>query len=175
MTTATAPKKAKLDPLDALAGGDPRGIIALMIWKNRLREPDMFVKIEEGDIAGFQDCVRYLKVVPDVLIERPAGLPEQAAIPATANRRAIPGRAATPPKPYVIVTLVEKGTKNMIRPVENNETDYDRAADVQKVRKARDQAGGLAQRLRHQAASGEYSLSDMSDAAEALEILARAV
>jgi hypothetical protein len=164
----------KQHPLDALAQGDPKMVIALMLWKARHREPDMYVQIDEKDLAGFEDCVRYLKVKPNVRIFRPEGLLAQDAIPAQHGRRAVPARAATPPKPYVMVTLVdEKG--DLIRPVENNEADFDAARDAGQVRKARDQAGELANRIVNQARTGEYSLSDIQDAANALLILSRAV
>lgn len=173
---ATQPKKAaKLDPLDTLAQGDPKRVIALMLWKARLREPDMYVKIDERDLKGFEDCVAYLKVKPDVMVKHPPGLPAQAAIPAMGNRRAVPARAATPPKPFVIVTLVEEGTENVIRPMENNEEDYDASQDAAQVRKARDQAPGMADRLMQQGRTGDFSLSDITDAANALLTLARAV
>lgn len=160
-------------PLDALAAGDPRGVIALMLWQRRFEQPDLYAQITEKDIVGFQDCVRYMKVTPEVQILRPAGIEAQPAIPATKNRRAVPARPATDPKPYVIVRLVEKGTENAIRPVENNQEDYDKMAASAQVKQARDSAPGLAQRLIQQANSGEYSLSDMQDAANALMILAR--
>lgn len=171
MATKKAPQ---LDPLDALAQGDPRNVMALMLWKNRLREPDMYVQIDEHDIKGFQDCVDYLKVKPEVKIVRPAGLPAQDPIAATGKRRAVPARAATPPKPYVIVTLVEQGTMNVIRPVENNQDDFDTAQAAAELRKARDRAPQLAERILQQARTGETSLSDMQDAADALLVLARA-
>ena len=169
-----ATKKAAKHPLDQLAEGDPGRVIAMMLWKARLREPDMYVQITEQDIKGFDDCVKYLKVTPEVKIHRPAGLPAQDAIPASANRRATPGRAATPPKPFVIVTLVEKGTENVIRPVENNESDYDASLEAGALRKAKDQAGALAARIVEQGRTGDVSLSDMQDAANALLVLARA-
>lgn len=166
--------KTKLDPLDALAQGDPKNVIALMLWKARHRNPDLFVQIDENDIVGFEACVQYLKAKPVVQIRRPEGLPEQAAIPATHNRRAVPARAATPAKPYVIVTITdERG--DAIKPVENNQADWDTAQDATQVRKARDQAPDLAARILNQARAGEFSLSDIQDAANALMILARAV
>lgn len=169
-------KKQKQDALDQLATGDLTHVIALMLWKNRLKEPDMFMKIEEKDIQGLKDCAGFLKVTPEVKVYRPEGLPAQEAIPATRNRRAVPGRAATPPKPYVIVTLLgrdKKGITGPLKPVENNEADYDNAQAVTELRRARDKAPELAQRLIQQANSGEYSLSDMQDAADALMTLAR--
>lgn len=170
MTTKQA---KKLDKLDALAAGDPKNVIALMLWKARHRQPDLYVQIDEKDITGFDDCVNYLKVVPEVRITRPQGLAPQEAQPATHTRRAVQARPGTNPKPFVVVTLVDKDG-NAIRPVENNEADYDIAQDAAAVRKARDQAPQLAAQLIAQAKTGEFSLSDMQDAANALLILSRA-
>lgn len=164
----------KLDALDELAQGDPLDVIALMLWKARHRQPDMFVQITEKDITGFRDSVEYQKLKPAVLIRRPPGLEAQAPIPATHNRRAVPGRAATPPKPFVMVTLVEEGTENVIRPIENNDADFDAAQDAATLRKARDRAPQLAELILAQARSGDTSLSDTQDAADTLLILARA-
>lgn len=169
-----AKAQAKMNLLQALAAGDPRGVIALMLWKNRLREPDMYVQITEDDIKGFQDCTAYLKVIPEVRIHQPGEIPAQPAIAATANRRAVPARAAIPPRPYVMVTLVEKGTENAIRPVENNEADYDAAQAASKVRQAKSDAPQMASRLINMATKGEFSLSEIQDAADALIILSRA-
>lgn len=170
---ATRKPAPKQDPLDALAQ-DPARVMQLMLWKARMREPDMYVQITEHDIRGFDDCVRYLKVKPQVKIFRPQGLPAQDAIAAQGNRRAVPARPATPPKPYVMVVLTdEKG--DTVRPVENNEEDFDVAAQARDLRKARDQAQDLAQRIVQQARTGEYSLSDIQDAANALITLSRAV
>lgn len=169
-----ATKKTQLHPLDALAQGDPKMVIALMLWKERHRQPDMYVQLDEKDLQGFTDCVAYMKMTPDVMIKRPAGLPAQPSLPATHHRRAVPAREAIPPKPYVIVSLVERGTENVIRPVENNEADFDVAQNATAIRKARDQAPDIANRILAQARSGEYSLSDIQDAADALLTLARA-
>lgn len=167
--------KPKLDPLDALAQGDTKRIIALLLWKRRLQNPDMAEQITEEDLKGFDDCMTYQEIEPDVLIERPQGTPAQPMIPAAANRRAVPARPATPPRPFVRVVLVEKGTENGIRPVENNEEDFDAAKQMEQVRHARDNAQSLATRLVQQARTGEFSLSDMQDAAEALLTMAGAL
>lgn len=174
MTAATKERTRKTkDPLDELADGDPKRVIALMLWKARMRQPDMFVEINEKDIRAFEDCMAFLKVKPDVMIRRPQGLPAQAGIPATHRRRAVAAREASPPRPYVIVSLVEAGTENTIRPVENNQADYDVAQDARALRKARDDAPRLAERILAGARTGELSLSEMQDAADALLILAR--
>lgn len=169
----TTSKIKEISKLDVLPD-DPLRVIALMLWKNRHREPDMYVQITEQDIIGLDDCTRYLEVKPVVRIERPGGLPAQDAIPASRNRRAVPARSAMPPKPYVVVTLVDE-QGNLIKPIENNEADYDTAQESTAIRAAKDKAPQLAQMIVRQASSGEISLSDIQDAANALVILARAV
>lgn len=169
--------KPKLDRLDTLAQGDPLDVIAMMFWVNRKKNPEMYIKIEEKDIEAFQDCFQYLKVKPEVKIERPQGLPAQPAVPARHNRREIPARAATSPKPYVIVSLLgkdEKGITGPLKAVENNEADYHEQRQLEEVRRWRDRAPGIAARLVIAAAKGEFSSSDLQEAANALAVLARA-
>ncbi len=167
-------KQKDQHPLDALAEGEPLKVMALMLWKNRFREPDMYVQIDEKDIQGLEACVNYLKVVPVVSIHRPQGQGAQAAQPGSSTRRPVPALPAQPAKPFVIVTLVDKNG-DMIKPVENNQGDFDAAEEATRVRKAKDQASDLAQRLRQQGRSGETSMSDMDDAADALVVMARAL
>lgn len=170
-------KKAvpKLDQLDELAQGDPNMIIALILWKMRKRNPDMTVLIKQEDLDGFNACVNYLKVTPEVLIKRPPAIPAQPGIPATHNRRAVQAREEIPARPYVVVNLVEAGTTNTIRPIENNQQDYDEQQQRARIMRARDNAPMLAGRLIAQANSGEYSLSDMTDAAQTLQMLSEAL
>lgn len=163
-----------IDPLDRVAD-DPMFVIALMLWQNRMRHPDLYAKIEPNDIKGFEDCVQFLKVNWQVRIERPAEIPAQEAIPAHGNRRAVPARPAIPPRPYVIVNLVDERTGDAIKPIENNQADYDVAQQAAAVRKAKDNAPMLAGSLMEQARSGNFSLSEMTDAANALLTLAGAV
>lgn len=170
-------KKApeKLDALDQLAQGDPRMVMALMLWVGRHRNPDLFCQINEKDLVAFNDCMTYQKVKPAVMIKRPAEIPGQQAIPATGNRRAVPAREPIPARPYVMVALVEEGTEHAIRPVENNEGDFDQQRDVAAIKRAADNAPHLANQLVRAAASGDFSVSDLNDAAAALNMLARAV
>lgn len=175
---ATAPKKApKLDTLDtfaAAARADPTMAIALMLWVDRINNPDMYVRIDQKDLKGFEDCMTYQKLVPEVRIHREPGVPAQPAVPGGPHRRAVPAREALPPKPYVVVTLVEKGTANAIRPIENNQEDYDAAGHAAKVRAARTAASGLADRLTNAAQTGDFASSDLRDAAQALLLLSAA-
>lgn len=165
-------KKSK-NALDALAA-DPHKVIALMLWKGRKHEPDLYFKIDEADLKGFEDCVQYLKVTPEVSIERPQGRPAQSAT--VVRGKTYPAREADPPKPYVIVQLLAKDAKGMtgpLRPVENNEADYEEQRKIAAVRRFRERAPELAARLVRQATTGEFSNSDIQDAAEALMALAQ--
>lgn len=174
---APAPK----DPLDAFieaANADPRRAIAVMLWRARMSNPDMYVRVEEKDLKGLQDCVDYLKVKPAILIHREPGQPAQPAIPATKDRRAVPARMATPAKPYAVIALVEQDKQgnpsmNMIKPVENNQEDYDRSLETAALRRARDIAPDLAVRLLNASRTGDFSSSDLQEAADALTRLAR--
>lgn len=163
---------APVDDLDRLAGNLELAVM-LMLWQDRMKNPDMFRQLNETDLKGFEDCTRYLKVRPKLVLERPQGLPEQPAIPAQGNRRAVPARPATPPKPYVMVKLLDH-EGNAFRPIENNEADFDTSQDAALVRRMRERAPSLAQRLVQMGNSGEYSLSDLQDAADALLVLSRA-
>ena len=171
------PNKDALDRFVEQANANPLKAIALMLWRARMANPDMYVKVEERDLKAFEDCVTYLKVKPTVIIHREPAQPAQPAVPAAGNRRAVPGREAIPPKPYAVIALVEerdgKPTMNMIKPVENNQEDYDRSLDSAALRRARDQAPDLASRLMSASRTGDYSSSDLQAAAEALSLLAR--
>lgn len=144
-----------------------------MLWVNRRVQPDLYAQITAEDLKGFDDCVNYLGVRPTVQIHRPQGLPAQPAIPPTTRSRGVPAREAEPPRPYVIISLTDE-QGNAIVPVENNQVDYDRSQDAAAVRHARDNAPDLASRLMDQAQTGEFSVSIMRDASDALLLLSRA-
>jgi len=171
---AKAPAKAapKIDPLDALADGDPFKAVALLLWKGRFRNPEMAVQITPADIKGFQDCMDYLKVTPEVHVHRPQGRPAQVGVPERQGRPAVPARPAEPPRPYVMIQLVDKDG-NAIKPCENNEDDYQRGLLAERKRKARDQAEGLATSLRGELASGDFNKSTIDAICEALLVLAK--
>ena len=166
-------KAAPKDELDQLAEGPLTNVIALMLWTLRHVNPDMSVVITQKEIAGLKQCVDYLKVTAAVRVERPQGRPAQEAVPASANRKAVPGFPAEPPRPFVVVARVEAGTENMIRPVENNEEDFQRQKDAEQLKRLRETAPGLANMLEQNAAGGVFSESDIRDAANALRVLAR--
>lgn len=173
MATKQAPKDV-LDVFVEAATKNPNLAVMAALWANRLRCPDMYVKVTERDLNAFRDSMAYLKVKPAVRIHREPSIPAQAAIPAMANRRAVPARPAVPAKPYLTVQLVEEGTVNGIVPVENNQADFDAREEMAAIRRARDNAPRLAEML-EKAKGGDFSTSDLSDAAAALLLLAKGV
>lgn len=162
------------DELDRLAAGSQDTIIAMLLWKNRHANPEMTEQITLKDLQGFKDCVQYLKVKPAVRIERPQGRPAQPAIPAIRGREAIPAREAEPPRPFVVVGIVQEGTLDSIRPIENNEQDNERRIAAEQARRHRELAPGLASLLENMIATGNISESDVRDAAKTLRVLASA-
>lgn len=163
----------QLDQFAQEAAKDPRKVIALMLWKERFRNPEMALQITEHDIKGFNDCVQYLEVTPDVLIVRPQGRPAQDAVPAQGKRRAVPARAGEPPRPFVAVNMVAKGTVNSIKPIENNEEDAKRRDEAEALRRVRDRAAGIAAALMADLAQSQFSTNTVREAAAALQTLAR--
>lgn len=161
------------DALDALALGPAKDVIAAMLWVNRHNEPELVVQIKEQDLVEFRACMEYQNVTPDVRIVRPQGHPGHDGIPATKMRSAIPPQGPTPPKPYVIVCLVEKNTENAIRPIESTEQGWQAAEEARNVARARDKALQLAGELQRAAATGDFSSSILNDAASCLAALAR--
>lgn len=160
-----------IHPLDALSA-DPLKAIALMLWKERFRNPEMSVRLTEHDIKGMDDCLDYLGLKLDVRIERGAGLPAHPGNQA----KGIPPREAGPPQPYVVVSLLgkdEKGVSGPLRAVENNPDDHKQSQQARQIANARDQATYLGQRLINAAKSGDFSSSEMADAGQALMLLAK--
>jgi hypothetical protein len=170
-------KQQPSDPLDQLAAegnADPKRIIALMLWQDRHRNPDMARQITERDVKGFADSMKYMEVEPEILIVRPQGHPGTPAYPAVGKRKAIPARAPEGPRQWVAVNLVRKGTQDGIKPIENNEEDAKRRDQAEEIRRWRDKAPQLARDLIDGANRGTYSTAVMAEAAQALNAMARA-
>lgn len=157
-----------------LADGPVLDVLALVLWKDRHRNPDMTVLIREEDIKGFSDCTTYLKLKPAVRIVRPKGAPAMPAVAATRTRSAVPARPAEPPRPWVVVGVVEAGTENIIKPIENSEAGALLRDQADAVRRARERAPMLAQQLLADATAGVFSTAMIHEAAQALTALARA-
>lgn len=162
-----------MDALDQLAASDPREVLALLLWKDRYRNPDMTVQITENDITSFRACTAYLDVEHAVKIERPQGLPAQAAVPESGNRRAVPARPAQPPRPFVVVQVIQKDTGDAIKPIESDEEGAKRRDRADNLRRFKDAAPELSGALKQQAITGNFSSSLIAEAADALAALAK--
>ncbi len=146
-------------PLDALITAGPRALIALLLWKDRFRNPSMSISITEADVTGLKQCTEYLEVEPSVEIwRRPSG---------------------------VIVGLVQKGTMikdkagtitslgDAITPIENNQADKDKADQARRLNEIRATAPALAARLLSEDAAGIATRSTIEEAAQALRVLSQ--
>lgn len=169
---AKAPRK-KQDKLDLLAAGPLDRVVQLMLWKGRHRDPTMSLLIREEDIVGFDECMAYQELKPALMVYRPEGRPAQAAVPAVGKRRAIPAVPAEPPRPFVIVSVVQEGTKHAIKPIENNERDYGAGDLARRQAAARGRAPELAAAIRRSASTGDFTSGTLEAAAEVLDTLSK--
>lgn len=167
-------KPKQIDALDAFAASEPMRVLQLVLWKARHQNPEMTVLITAEDLSAFDQCMTYQKVIPGILVDRPDGRPAMPAIPAVGTRRAVPATLGEPPRPFVIVSLVERGTRNAVKPVENNEQDYQRGELAREAQVAKRNVPMLAAELRRTAVSGDFSSATLEDAARTLELLGRA-
>ena len=155
MTTETQTESR----IDVLMKSGPRALIALLLWKDRMRNPSLSVTITERDLERLEKCVRFQKVEPATEIWRkPNG---------------------------VIVALVQKGTTlkdkdgnitsigDAITPMEDNQADKDRADAMRQLNEIRENAGKLAARLLAEDAAGIATRSTIEEAAHALRVLAQ--
>lgn len=165
-------KAVPKDALDLLAESDPKKIIQLLFWRDRFRNPEMSAHITLEDLKGFDECVKYLGVTPQVSIFRPQGRPAQEAVPAVPGKRGIAARPAEPARAYVFVGVVDKDG-NSIKPIESTEENAERRDVANTLRRFREKGPHLAALLRGACQSGTFSTSEVQDAAQALEVLSR--
>ena len=59
MTTETQTESR----IDVLMKSGPRALLALLLWKDRMRNPSLSVTITERDLEGLEKCVRFQKSV----------------------------------------------------------------------------------------------------------------
>ena len=175
MTKAKAKALPEVDTLNEFAGAE-RGFteraIMLMFWKARHANPEFTITVDRADLKGFADCIKYLDVIPTIRVYRPQGLPAQQAIEAHGNRRAAPGRAAQPPKDYVVIQMVDQDG-NAFVPIENNEDDLQRGKDGAAARRTRETAPQLAAQLEADIRANTISNATIQEAIEALRVLAQ--
>lgn len=169
-----AKAKTKPDQLDRFVSADPRTVLQLVLWKYRHQNPEMAVLITAEDLKAYEECMTYQRIHPEVMVYRPEGRPAHPGSPAVGNRRAVPPRAAEPPRPYVIVAIVERGTKNAVKPIENNEPDFEKGELARQIQVAKRNIPAWSSELRRAAASGDFSSSTLEDIARAIDLWGRA-
>ena len=164
MTTkkAAAPKAPPppATPLDELHQAAPKALLGLLLWRDRFRNPSLSVTLTERDVIILKACRDYQAVQPQVEIwKRPGGL---------------------------IVAVVQAGTKladkagnitslgDAITPIEDNQGDKDKADTARRIQAIRDAAPALAARLISEDSQGIATRSTITEAAEALRLLASA-
>ena len=172
--------QAPLDTLDqALKNWSTEMWTKMVLWKNRNISPELTVQVTEKDIIGWQQCIEYLGITTQLKIYRPQGRPAQGPIPEVPGtptkpgRSAIPAREADPPRPFVLVQLLDQDG-NTFRPIENSLEARQEQQEAERLRTAKDEAKSLASQLQHDMAVGVYSNSVIGDAAQALIALANA-
>jgi len=162
-----------LDALDTFAKGDRDRVLQLALWKIRHEKEEMTLLVREEDILAYDACLDYLKVTPQILVDRPQGRPATEAIPAQGNRRAVPARPAEPPRPFVIVSVVEKGTRNAIKPIESDEGEFKKGELNRQVQVQKRNIPDYIAALRRAGATGDFSAGTMESIAQALELWGR--
>ena len=175
-------------PMDALVA-DPMKMMALVMWKNRIQNPDMGVAITPKDLEGFAQAVDYLKVqaqvrmfrrgenayvqmvdaASKVVVRRKVGAKDKEGHDIIADRdfdlEVVNGQYALEPGD-VIVSI-----GNGIRPIENNEADYDAAARAERVRQAKVTAPSLAMQVKNGAIAGTISKEMVCEVCDVLMTL----
>ncbi|HVA19344.1 MAG TPA: hypothetical protein VMU55_04145, partial [Solirubrobacteraceae bacterium] len=128
--------------------------------------------ITEEDIEQFEACAAYLKITPQVVIVRPEGSPAMPAYVDPRTGTQYPARAAQPPRPYVVVKVVENGTDNAMRAAESTAEGQGRAVIARARRNARQGARQLAATVKQQATVGDFNSSVIIELCETVELIA---
>lgn len=172
-------------PMDALVA-DPMKMMAVLLWKNRIQNPDMGVGITPKDLEGFAQAVQYLDVqaqvrtfrrnenayvqmvdaASKVVVRRKVGAKDKDGNDIVVDKdfdlEVVGGKYALEPGD-VIVSI-----GNSIRPIENNEADYDAAARAERVRQAKVSAPALAMQVKNGAIAGTISKEMVCEVCDAL-------
>lgn len=155
-----SPPPAAWTPVAELHRAAPKALIGLLLWRDRFRNPSLSVTLTERDVLGLKACADYQNIEPVVEFwKRPSGL---------------------------IVAMVQGGTKltdkdgnitsigDAITPIEDNQADKDNADYARRLQAIRDNAPALAARMISEDAQGIATRSTITEAAEALRLLASA-
>ena len=130
MTTEALEKMLRSPSSNALA--------ALIIWNQRMQNPDMAVQIGLKDCEAMVKCVDYLGVTPSLTLKRPKDK--------EGNHR-----------DYVIVALVDEKTGDSFKAVESEEDRHAEGAKAAAMKIERDSIPNLTATILAGMARGEYS------------------
>ena len=156
---ATHPKRAiPKTPMESFVQASPDNHITMLLWMNRFNNPEMAVTVTEADVKAFQDCMTYLKVIPSIKVSQRNG---RATIALLEKDTEIRDKKTQ--------EIVSQG--NAIKAVENNEADFQRAEQSERIRMIRQNAPQLANAIKVGAMAGEFSSDLILQAAEALQVL----
>lgn len=173
---APDPAAAVMAPLEKMAGENPVQVIALLLWKDRYRNPEFAVQIQPEDLVSFQAATKYLQVEPKVLIRRPPGVPAHPGLP-RGHPRYPDGLPAAPegaPKPYLQVSMVDSKTGDAFVPIESSEEGAKIRDRETELRALRARAPLLAHAVAGNAANNQFSQSEITDLCNAVILLSRA-
>lgn len=183
---ATAKKKAPpTNPLERLAQ-DPNALLLHLLWQRRIESPGLSLAISAKDRDGLAQCSEYLKAGLEVRAFVRGDRVLVQAVDKSSKivvRRKVAGKSkegadvvvdkdvdlSTGDLPDAGDVIVSIG--DAIRPIENNEADFDAAAQADRVRAAKTNGVRLASQARAMAAGGTISTDMVVEVCDALLLL----
>ena len=185
MATPKAKNAPKLDPLNQLAQ-DPRALLLQMLWQRRLEHPEMSIVITPKDREGLEQCAAFLKVGLEVrsfvrgqnvlvqavdakskiVVRRRVAVRNKEGHDVIADKDFDLAPGEDPQPGDVLVSIGDA-----IRPIENNEADFDTAAKLERIRMARASAPSLVLQVKSAAAVGTFSKEMVEEVCNSLMLL----
>jgi hypothetical protein len=124
--------------------------LAMLLWQQRIANPEMSIEITPADIDSLRACAEYLSVTPAVRIFRPVQMAEKTL------------------RPGFYVQLVDEATGSTFKPIESDEKELDRSQAAAKWRSAKESIPELVRTVKSAMARGEtsdYVINELCDAA----------
>ena len=125
---------------------DQTRLIKQILWHYRHIDPNLAVTITDKDIEALDQCLEHNKQVSQITL-------------------------VTRPNHLVVVMTDTQG--NAVAPVENNIDDFEKGEQARRRKRVLETIGELANRVRNQAAAGDFSSSEVIELADAALLLAK--
>lgn len=169
---------------------DLEGIIAHMLWQRRIEAPELAVHITEKDRTGFLACTQYLKVGTEVRYFPRRGrllvqLVDAASKPVVRRQVAAKGKDGADIVQAKDVEVEMRNGKpvvqpgdeivsigDAIRPIEDNEPDFDAAEKAERMRQAKNSGMRLAAEVKAAALAGTFSKELVAEVCDNAMLLA---